>query len=83
MGTPKNIQIPYDDFLSLLDVMDYIDIRNYDESFKRQFELIFDVLKDKKKKLELRESYSVVVNSKTDDARDLARVEYLRKKNSL
>lgn len=81
MSTPKTVQIPYDTFISLIDALQYIDLSNYDESFKMQFEGIVSILEGKKRKLELRDTYSGILKAKDEDTRDLARIEYLRKRN--
>lgn len=83
MSKPKNIQLPYDDFIALLDALEYIDVENYADDFKMQFRGILELLRDKRKKIELRDSYAELINAKNESSRDLARIEYLRKKNQI
>lgn len=86
MPTPKNIQIPYETFKRLLYVMEYINLSNYDETFKEEFEGVLDDLKDKQKAIDKREIYSQLINANKDSNEDKkidARIEYLKKRNSL
>jgi hypothetical protein len=81
---PKNVQIPLELFNALLDTLEYIDVSNYTEDFKNQFEWVFDELKDKKKRMDLREDYGrLLAANKSDDLEKQtdARIEYLRNKN--
>jgi len=86
MGTPKNVQIPYELFISLLDVLEYIDVSEYAEDFKSLFENVLAALKYKKVRIALRDDYSRLVNAnKTDDddAKFSTRIEYLKNRNAL
>lgn len=81
MDRPKEIKLAYDDFMRLLDTLGYIDTSNFSADFKTEFEYVLYVLQEKKRKIELRDAYSNIVNAKDEDARHDARMEYLRKKN--
>lgn len=85
MSNPKNIQIPYEAFKQLLYVLEYIDLSNYDESFKIEFEGILWLLKEKQNSLEARQAYSKLIeaNKAGDEGQQFeARIEYLQKKNT-
>lgn len=79
MNKPKNIQIPYETFLELLELLEYIDTSNYADDFRIQFDSILDVLRDKDKSLKRREAYTNYKNSHGDQ-RDEQRIEYLKLK---
>lgn len=86
MSEPKNIQIPYEIFMQLSDIMDYIDISNYDESIKTEFENIADFLREKKKSMEKRELYKNLVSankSGNEDDQFSSRIKYLAKKQDI
>lgn len=81
---PKNIQLPYDLFLSLLYIMEHINTDMFDESFKMQFDDAFYSLKSKQNSIEKREAYKGLIGANKfgdEDAQNNARAEYLRKKN--
>jgi len=85
MAEPKNIQIPYTLFKSLLEVLEYIDISNYAEDFQSLYNGVLEGLQDKKKRIELREVYGKLAaanKTEDEDAQTEARIEYLRKKNN-
>lgn len=86
MPIPKNIQIPYETFKRLLYVMEYINLSNYDEVFKEEFEGVLDDLRDKQKAIDKRELYSQLINANKESDEDKqidTRIEYLKKRNSL
>lgn len=86
MSERKNIQIPYEIFMQLSDIMDYIDISNYDESIKTEFENIADFLREKKKSMEKRELYKNLVSankSGNEDDQFSSRIKYLAKKQDI
>lgn len=86
MQEPKNIQMPYEIFMQLSDVMDYIDVSNYDESIKTEFENIANFLREKKKSMEKRELYKNLVSankSGNEDDQFSSRIKYLAKKQDI
>lgn len=81
----KNVQISLELFLALLDTLEYIDTSNYAKDFKNQFEGVLDALKEKKRRMDLREDYSrlIAANKKGDEDKKFdARIEYLKQKNN-
>lgn len=86
MSIPKNIQIPYTTFTCLLYVMEHINLSNYDEVFREEFEGVLDDLRDKQKAIDKRELYSQLINANKDSNEDKqidTRIEYLKKRHSL
>ena len=84
MNPPKNVQIPYSVFISLLDTLEYIDLSNYAADFRTQFESVLEALRNKKRQLERREDYSrLIAANKTgdEDKKHEARIQYLSKRN--
>ena len=86
MNTPKNVQIPYDDFLLLIVILEYMDTSNSSQDFIYLHESILKSLKEKKKRIELREDYRRLINanrSGDDDKALEARIDYFKKRNNL
>lgn len=79
MDKPKNVQIPYETFVNLLEILEYIDTTAYADDFKIQFDTVFEVLCKKKRSLKRRESYTAYKTSHGDQ-RDEQRIEYLKVK---
>jgi len=81
MDRPKNVQISYQTFLELLELLEYIDMSNYTDDFKLQFNAVLEVLRAKKRSLERREAYTAYKTS-YGDQRDEQRIEYLKLKRN-
>jgi hypothetical protein len=78
----KNVMIPLQLFLRVVDLLQYWDIPpNHDLRF--EYRDILWVLNVKIQKLELREAYSKMVAANNENQRHDARIEYLRLKNNL
>ena len=85
MAEPKNVQISYALFKSLLDVFEYIDVSKYDVVFQEMYNGVLEDLQEKKRRMDLRETYGkLAAANKTDneDAQIEARIKYLQKKNT-
>ena len=86
LSEPKNVQIPYELFKSLLDLLEYVDIENYSEDYQSAFMGILEALKDKQRRIAIREDYGrlVVANKIGDEDKKFdARMNYLRNRNTL
>lgn len=86
MSETKNVQIPYEIFMQLYDIVDYIDISNYDDSIKIEFENIVNFLREKKKSMEKRELYKNLVSANklgNEDEQFNSRIKYLAKKRDI
>jgi Skp family chaperone for outer membrane proteins len=86
MSQPKNVQIPYDLFMALIDMLEHIDTSRYSDDFRTLFEAVQEELQNKKRRLELREDYSrLIAANKTgdEDKQHEARIEYFKNRNSL
>jgi len=79
----KNILIP----LSLLDriikLLERWDVSGCDYFIRCDCHDVFGELAWKKQKIELRDAYSKIIAADNQDAKDEARIEYLRKKRLL
>ena len=86
MSQPKNVQIPYETFMALIEMLEYMDTSIFAEDFKELFNILLGELQTKKKRLELREDYGrlIAANKTGDEDKQLeARIEYFKKRNNL
>jgi len=79
----KNVMIPIALMNHILDLLFYWDLSSYDESIKADHEYVTMFLLEKRTKLNLRETYSRMVNAKSEEERHLARMGYLQLRLSL
>jgi len=82
----KNIQIPLELFNHLVDVLGYIDTSSYTEDFRSELEGVLEALRDKKRRMGLREDYKKLVdsNKSDDEGKQIdSRIQYLRNRNNL
>ena len=79
----KNILIPMTLLTELIELLEYWDVSRYDRVIQDDYRNILTALKVKVQKLELRVAYANIINAKSTDARDWARIEYLRLRNQL
>jgi hypothetical protein len=76
----KNVQIPVELMNQIIELLSYWDISRYDEAIQCEHEYVSFVLLEKRAALRRRDAYSKIVFSKDEDARQDARIEYLRLK---
>jgi len=80
MEKPKNIQIPYQTFLDLIEILEYIDTSNFADDFKMQFEAVYEAIQDKKRSLDRRDAYTAYKTAQGHQ-RDEKRIDYMRLKS--
>ena len=79
----KNILIPMDLLSRIVELLEYLDVSNYDRVIQDDYCDVLRALMVKMQKIELRDAYSNIINAKNTYDRDWARIEYLRLKSQL
>ena len=79
----KNVAIPLPLLKNLVDLLEYWDISLFDRSVQDDYWEALLSLKMKLLKLDIHNAYSLMVKAPNEDARHMARIEYLRLKNQL
>jgi len=67
----------------IVELLEYWDVSKYDRVIQDDYCDVMRALMVKMQKIELRDAYAKIINAKSADARDWARIEYLRLKNNL
>jgi len=78
----QNVTIPLSLVDQIIDLLGYWNIMAYDPSIHDDYYSVLEALQLKKLKLELRDAYAKIVHAPNQEARDNARVHYLRLKRS-
>jgi len=68
---------------SIVALFEYWDVSLFDQSIRDDYWYALWVLKLKLLKLDLRDAYTRIVKAPNDDARHIARIEYLQLKTQL
>jgi len=79
----QNVSIPLSFLKNLIALLEYWDVSLLDRAVRDEYSAALSALRMKLHKLDLREAYSKVVKAPNEDARHMARIEYLRLKNTL
>ena len=79
----KNVLVPLLLLKRIIELLEYIDVSNYDLVIRDDYADILWELKVKIQKLELRETYANILQANEEDARFAARMEYLWQKKRL
>jgi len=79
----KNVLIPLTLLERITELLGYWDISKYDRVVREDYEGILRQLNAKMLKLELRETYTKIIQSKDENARHSARMDYLWQKNHI
>jgi len=83
MAVAKNVEIPLALLKNLITLLEYWDVSLFDQSVRDDYWYALWALKLKLLKLDLRDAYTRIVKAPNDDARHIARIEYLQLKNQL
>ena len=83
LGLQQNVSIPLSLLKNLIALLEYWDVSLLDRAVRDEHGNALYALTMKLHKLDLREAYSKIVNAPNEDARHMARIEYLRLKNTL
>ena len=79
----KNVEIPLSLLKNLVELLEYWDVSLFDQCVRDDYWYAIWALKLKLLKLDLRDAYTRIVKAPNDDARHIARIEYLQLKNQL
>jgi len=79
----KNILIPLSLFEKIIGLLEHWDVSDYDYFIRYDYHDVLEELVWKKQKIELRDAYVKIIDADNQDAKDDARIEYLRKKRAL
>ena len=77
----KNVTIPLPLLKSLVLLLEYWDISLLDRAVRDDYWDALSALKMKLLKLDLRDAYSRIIKAPNEDARHIARIDYLQLKN--
>jgi len=77
----NNVTIPLSLLKNLVTLLDYWDVSLLDRAIRDDYWDALSALRMKLHKLDLREAYAKIVKAPNEDARHLARIDYLRLKN--
>ena len=75
--------IPMPLLVRLVELLEYWNLSGYDYAVKDEYCDVLRELKVKIQKIELRDAYAKIITAKDPDARDWARIDYLRLKNQV
>ena len=78
----KNVMIPLDLLDRIIELLVDINLPEYHELRYEYCEILW-ALKVKKQKLELRGAYAKIISADNTDARDDARIDYLKQKSQI
>jgi hypothetical protein len=79
----KSVQIPLSLFNASVDFLESVDMAGLEYPHACLYEFILYEFRKKRRKLELRESYSKIISADNDDDRWDARMKYLSDKRDL
>lgn len=79
----KNVMIPLTLLEQMIALLERWDVSECELYVRCDYHNILDLLVWKKQKLELRDAYSKIVQADSQEARDEARIQYLRQKRLL
>ena len=79
----KNVLSPKELLGRIVELLKYWDLSRYDQVIRDDYNDILWQLNVKMKRLELRETYTGIIQAKDEDARHSARIEYLWQKKQI
>ena len=78
-----NVQIPLILFIRIIELLEYVDVSQYDQCIQDDYYVVMNALNVKFKKLSLRISYSKMLHSTDVLKRHEALIDYLTDKSEL
>lgn len=81
MDEPRNVQIPYKTFKTLLEILECLEQEVFADDFKMQIEDSLAVLVDKRESLDRRQSFTEYKRSH-GPIRDEKRIDYMMKRKN-
>ena len=79
----KNVLIHRNLLGRIVELLEYWDVSRYDQVIRDDYHDILRQLNVKMKRLELRETYTGIIQAKDEDERHSARIEYLWQKKQI
>jgi len=79
----NNITIPLPLLKNLIVLLEYFDVSLFDRAVRDDYWDALWALKMKQLKLDIHDAYTLMLRAPNEDARHMARIEYLRLKNQL
>jgi len=79
----QNVKIPFSVLSQAIYVLEHINMDNYDDTLRNDYDNVLAALYYKKEALNLREAYAKIINAKDEGSRLLARIQYLELKREL
>jgi len=79
----NNVLIPMQLLGRIVELLEFWDVSKYDRIIQDDYCDVLRELMVKMQKIELRDAYANIIKAKDPDARDWARLEYLRLKSNL
>ena len=76
----KNVKIPLPLLARTIDLLEQLDVSNYDYAIQYDFDCVYMAFLKKRQSLELREAYSKIIFAEDEDTRFEARMRYLQQK---
>jgi hypothetical protein len=78
----KNVTIPFSLFTRILDFFEFMDTPEYTAHHWQEYDDILSLLRKKKDRIALRDTYTELVHAEDDDFRHDARIRYLQHKRA-
>jgi len=79
----ENVKIPLPLLDKTIELLEWIDIIDYEPSFSVLHDYVLSAFKIKKQKLDLRQTYANIIFADNDDERFDARMSYLQEKRKI
>jgi len=83
MAKSENIKIPTSLFERVVYLLECLDLSGYDPVVRSDYDDVVHALTKKKQSLELRDAYAKIICALDEDSRNLARLNYLQRRNAL
>jgi len=80
MSKPDNVKIPLQLLTQTINLLENWNLAEYDPSVRCDYDCVYYALLKKRQSLELREAYAKIIYSENEDARHMARMNYLQQK---
>ena len=76
----KSVMIPIPTLNQIIELLGYWDVSTYDQTIRDDYDDVLRALNFKLEKLDLRNAYTKIIVADNEDARDDARINYLKRK---
>jgi len=79
----QNVKIPLSLLNQAIDLLEYINVSDYDPTIVLEYDIVLSALLKKKQSLDLRQSYAKIIFAEDEDKRFDARMQYLQHKREI